>query len=111
MTQATAPDCIAYERIAGLTTAMLAAARASQWEVLLELENKCRAAFTQLATAEPAAAATPEIARRKAALIRQVLADDAEIRNLVEPWVAELGQWLGVSSRSHRLHNAYSAGG
>lgn len=111
MTQAATADCIAYEHIAGLTAAMLAAARASEWEALLELENECRAAFAQLATTGTAAATTPEIARRKAMLIRQVLADDAEIRNLVEPWVAELGQWLGVSSRSHRLHNAYSAGG
>ena len=111
MTQAAAPDCIAYERIAGLTAAMLEAARASQWELLLDLENECCAAFTHLVNAAPAAAATPEIARRKTMLIRQILADDAEIRNLVEPWMAELGQWLGVSSRSHRLHDAYSAGG
>jgi flagellar protein FliT len=111
MTQAAAPDCIAYERIAGLTTAMLEAARASQWEILLDLETECRTVFTQLVNAGAAAAATPETAQRKAMLIRQVLADDAEIRNLIEPWMAELGQWLGMSSRSHRLKDAYSAGG
>lgn len=107
MTQA-AQDCVAYERIAGITAAMLAAARASQWDALLELENECRAAFAQLSNAGPA---SPDDAQRKALLIRQVLADDAEIRHLVEPWLAELGQWLGVNSRSHRLHSAYSAGG
>lgn len=112
MTQAPAQACTAaYERIARLTAAMLEAARSSQWEALLELETKCKAAFAELVNAEPVLTATPEAARRKAELIRQVLADDAEIRNLVDPWMAELGQWLGVNNRSHRLRDAYSSGG
>jgi len=104
-------SCTVYERIAGLTAAMLEAARAAQWERLLQLEDECREVFSGLTAVPGSPPPTPEVQRRKAALIRQVLADDAEIRKLVEPWVAELGQWLGVNTRNHRLRDTYSAGG
>lgn len=109
MTQGNTPHFAAYERIAELTAAMLAAARESQWEELIVLENECKTVFASLVETAQAPLATPEQMRRKAALIQQVLADDAEIRKLVEPWVAELGQWLGSSSRSNRLQDTYSA--
>lgn len=108
MTQAAIPSCATYERIAQLTGEMLAAARRQQWERLIELEHVCRNAFAGLVDAPDAAPATPGATQRKEALIRQVIADDAEIRNLVEPWVAELGQWLGTASRSQRLQDTYS---
>ncbi len=108
MTQAAIPSCAAYERIAQLTSEMLAAARCQQWEQLIELEHVCRNAFAGLVDASDAAPATPEVTQRKAALIRQVIANDAEIRSLVEPWIAELGQWLGTADRSQRLHDAYN---
>lgn len=103
--------CTAYERIASLTAAMLDAARDAQWDLLLQLENECREVFSDLVAAADNPPATHEAQRRKAALIQQVLADDAEIRKLVEPWVAELGQWLGVNTRNHRLRDTYSPGG
>ncbi len=111
MTPVETDSCASYERIAGLTAAMLEAARAEQWDLLLQLEDECRAVFSDLTEASAMQQSTPDAQRRRAALIRQVLADDAEIRKLVEPWVAELGQWLGVNTRNHRLRDTYSAGG
>lgn len=108
MTRAAPPSCTGYERIARLTGEMLAAARHQQWDQLIELEHACKNAFTDLVEVSGAAQATPEVAQRKAALIRQVLADDAEIRSLVEPWIAELGQWLGPANHSQRLRDAYA---
>lgn len=108
MTQAAAPSCAAYERIAQLTGEMLAAAQHQQWEQLIELEHACKNAFAGLTSAPDAAPTTPATAQRKAELIRQVLANDARIRSLVEPWIAELGQWLGTADRSQRLHDAYN---
>ncbi|MDP1673631.1 MAG: flagellar protein FliT [Burkholderiales bacterium] len=111
MTGGANDSCIAYERIADLTAAMLEAARAAQWDRLLQLEDECREVFSGLTTVLDSPSSAPGAQRRKAALIQQVLADDAEIRKLVEPWVAELGQWLGVNTRNHRLRDTYSAGG
>jgi len=102
--------CVAYERVAGLTAAMLEAARAEQWDLLLQLEDECRVVFSGLTAASGTSLSTPDAQRRKAELIRQVLADDAEIRRLVEPWVAELGQWLGANTSNHRLRDTYSPG-
>lgn len=101
-------SCQDYERIAALTAAMLAAARRGEWDELLQLEAECKAVFAALVAAPATAALPPAVARRKAELIQQVLADDAEIRHLVEPWMAELGQWLGSARSSHRLHDAYT---
>jgi flagellar protein FliT len=104
-------NCEAYERVAQLTAAMLTAARASRWEELIALEAECKAVFAAIVNAPADPDGSPALARRKAELIQQVLADDAEIRTLVEPWMAELSQWLGTRGRTQRLHHAYGAGG
>lgn len=108
MSRAAASSCAVYERIARLTGEMLAAARRQQWEELIALERACKDAFAELAKVPDITAPPPEVTQRKIALIRQVLADDAEIRSLVEPWVAELGQWLGTANRSQQLRSAYT---
>ena len=109
MHDAAEQHCLAYEQIAQLTSAMLAAARDARWEHVVELEAQCKSAFEALAGL-PAVAPASEFVQRKAVLIRRVLADDAEIRRLIEPRIAELGQWLGSARSSHRLRDAYLTG-
>lgn len=101
-----------YEFIAQLTAEMLAAARAECWEQLIGIEASCREIFERLIAEEDAQPSnhTPEVLSRKAVLIRQILADDAAIRCLVEPRLNELDRWLGGSSRSRLLKNVYSVG-
>ena len=101
--------CGIYEQIACLTATMLESARSAQWERLIELEAECKQLFASLMPLDAGAQPSARYVRRKSLLIRQILADDAEIRKLVEPWVAELGEWLGHSGRSQRLQTAYSA--
>jgi hypothetical protein len=43
-------------------------------------------------------------------LIRGVLDDDAEIRLLVEPWLAQLADLIGHTGHQRRLSQAYRAG-
>lgn len=101
-----------YEFIAQLTSEMLAAARAGCWEQLIGIETGCREIFERLIAEEESTPRQhpPEVISRKAALIRQILADDAAIRRIVEPRLDELDRWLGGSSRSRLLQDAYSAG-
>ena len=47
---------------------------------------------------------------RKAALIRGILDADAEIRLLVEPWLAQLSMLIGNTQQQSRLQHAYHAG-
>jgi flagellar protein FliT len=43
----------------------------------------------------------------KAKLIRKVLADDAAIRDITQPWLMRLGDMLGANRRERDLLNAY----
>jgi flagellar protein FliT len=100
-----------YEAIAALTGEMLAAARASNWDRLADLEKDCAALIDKL-RAEPAPApAEPGFVRRKAEIIHRVLADDAAIREITQPWLATLRDLLQQSARASTVSRAYGANG
>lgn len=89
-----------YEQIAGLTNNMVAAARSSDWERLSSLENQCAiAASATLVGAVPALSGTPRL--RKIDLLKQILANDREIGNITEPWMAQLSKVM-PAPRAHR---------
>jgi hypothetical protein len=44
---------------------------------------------------------------RKGAIIRQVLAEDAEIRRLTQPWLRRIEELLRASSNQLRLGDTY----
>jgi flagellar protein FliT len=77
-----------YENIAGLTNQMAAAARLGDWDGLSKLETDCateaRAASTGVATLSGA----PRL--RKIDLLKQILANDREIRDLTDPWMNQI---------------------
>jgi flagellar protein FliT len=99
-----------YEDIAQLTRRMLEAARGGQWDALIELERDCGRRFAHLLSGEPQQPDDADYRNRKAALIRGILDDDAEIRLLVEPWLAQLSMLIGSSRQQSRLHDAYRPG-
>src|SRR5262245_49694726 len=103
---------VAYEHIARITGQMLAAAEAAQWDRLTALEQQCSALFAPLMAA-PGDGVPPsaEYRRRKAQLIRNILADDAQIRVLVEPQLDNLSALLGASRQKQRLVQAYESDG
>jgi len=77
-----------YENIAGLTNQMVAAARSCDWAGLTRLEHQCSAARDD---APGAIAPLGGAARlRKIDLLKQILANDREIRNSTEPWIKQL---------------------
>lgn len=100
----------AYEDIALLTRRMLEAARRSQWDELIELERDCGRRFAHLLNGEPQQPDDAGYRDRKAALIRGILDDDAEIRLLVEPWLAQLSTLIGSTRQQSRLHDTYRPG-
>ena len=89
-----------YENIAGLTNQMVAATRSEDWEDLSALENQCAsAASATLIGAVPALSGSPRT--RKFDLIKQILANDRAIRNITEPWMAQLSKTM-PAPRAHR---------
>lgn len=69
---------------------MLAAARSRDWKRLSELEAAC-AEYAVMITVQAAEnPLTGHELEKKIASIKKILADDKEIRNLVEPWMVRL---------------------
>lgn len=74
-----------YENIAGLSTQMAAAARMGDWDGVGKLETLCTSAARATATGVPALDGAPRL--RKIDLLKQILANDREIRDLADPWM------------------------
>jgi flagellar protein FliT len=98
-----------YERIARVTRQMLGAAQAGQWDRLTALEKEVSGLFGPLMAHDHTPPAGAEYRRRKVALIRDILADDAQIRLLVEPRLKDLSALLGSTRQEQRLTRAYQS--
>ena len=95
-----------YEQIAVLTASMLQLARAGSWDALASQEMTYRARVEDLKEIEPQALDAEQV-ERKYRLLCRILADDAEIRDIITPELARLGKMLGAVQRRQTLHQAY----
>lgn len=98
-----------YEGILAVTGQMLEAARSGDWDRLVEREAECRKLVERLMTAKVEAELEPAARKRKVEIIGKVIADDAEIRNLTEPWLARLQHLVTSTRQERRLNAAYGA--
>lgn len=97
-----------YENIAMITDQMLTAARSGDWDQLISLETRCTDQVRSLQTGEPPQL-TGQLRERKVQIIRKILSDDREIRNLTEPWMAHLAKLINSTGTERKLNNAYGA--
>ncbi len=90
-----------YEAIEQASLDMLKAARAGDWDRVVKLEGACAVLIAQLkhASAEHPMG-TAEMAL-KARIMQRILVNDAEIRNLAEPWLNELSHMVGDPGQMH----------
>jgi flagellar protein FliT len=106
------PGVIAvYEQVLALMGRMRRAAEAREWTQLVALERECRALVAGVQVADAGEPLDGAARARKAALIRQVLAHDAAIRDITEPWMRQLHELLASSSRTRRLSAMYGTHG
>ncbi|HWW71957.1 MAG TPA: flagellar protein FliT [Duganella sp.] len=77
-----------YENIAGLSKQMAAAARLGDWDGLSQLETRCATEARAVATGVPALSGAPRL--RKIDLLKQILANDREIRDITDPWMNQV---------------------
>lgn len=85
----TSTDVLAmYEQLAGLTSQMVVAARSSDWDSLDSLEQQCAEHATRAADGVPPLSGAPRL--RKIDLLKQIMANDREVRNITEPWMAQV---------------------
>jgi|APAra7269096768_1048522.scaffolds.fasta_scaffold40312_1 flagellar protein FliT len=98
-------DC--YEKIAPLTGRMLQLARAGDWDGLLLLGQQFQSCVERLKGIELDNPLEPSQLVRKHSLLSRILADDAEIRDIVTPELAQLSSLLGNMHRQQHLNHAY----
>ena len=79
-----------YEAILTITGRMLKAAQSADWERLITLEHECRGLTKELMISDENKVLSSDLRQRKQEIIQQILADDAEIRTLTQPWMAQL---------------------
>lgn len=101
----------AYDALSATTGHMLAAARREDWDRLVSLEKDCADLVAQLSVLENDDPLPTGIRERKAALLRKVLADDAAIRDITQPYLKRLEAMLGANRSEQRLLNAYGPPG
>ena len=103
-----------YEAIERASADMLCAARAGNWDEVVKLEGACVLLISQLKNAAQerpkdraveAYDVDPRVldaARAKSRIMQRILVNDAEIRQLAEPWLQDLEDTL--AGRRKMLH-------
>lgn len=99
-----------YEHLSALTAQMRIAATQGQWEHLVELEKQCSQRVASMKVQDASTPLDESTRLCKVALIRKILADDAEIRNRTEPWMAQLQRIMQSARQESRLLETYSGG-
>ncbi len=84
-----------YQAVEKASQDMLEAARTGNWDQVLKLEGACAVLISQLkqAAASEAPLANEE-AQLKSRIMQRILVNDAEIRQLAEPWLDDLDDLL-----------------
>jgi flagellar protein FliT len=99
-----------YETVADITDRMLAAARTGDWEQLAELESHCSNQVEMIKQHEEPRPVLSAVAReRKVKIIKKILDDDRQIRDITEPWMAQLSAMIKSTGTERKLSQAYGA--
>lgn len=93
--------CSLYESVAEVTNQMLQAAQNQDWDELAELEVSCANYVEQIRDYDEVQPQDGEAYKRKLRSIKQILANDREIRNLMAPWMLKLNNMLSGGSKNN----------
>lgn len=99
-----------YKQICAISAQMVEAARANDWDQLVDLERNVASLRDELAHEEDlnASLSTQEL-DLKHGLIQRILDDDAEIRLHTEPWMEQVRRFLGGRSTRQRVERSYGS--
>ena len=95
-----------YRKISMVSTEMVECARQGNWDALVAAERRCKALIDEL-RALGGRELTPEEFEEKRRIFRKMLAEDAEIRDLAQPWMQRLQAILSSAGNERRLDASY----
>ncbi|MDP3032223.1 MAG: flagellar protein FliT [Rhodocyclaceae bacterium] len=99
-----------YEQMCALSSRMVEAARANDWERLIDLEHAVAGLRDTLAQEAENGSSDPRDAEKKRDMIQRILKDDAEVRRHTEPWMEQVRRFLSGDVRKRQVDQAYGAG-
>ncbi len=91
-----------YRAIEDTSAKMLEAARDKDWEGVVRYEGACAVLIEQLRFKSQEQQLLPEQRREKARIMQRILRNDAQIRTLAEPWLAQVEHMF--DGQSQALH-------
>jgi flagellar protein FliT len=91
-----------YQRIAQFSRKMREAAELQNWNLFNALEKDCMLAITDLRTSTIDENLTDDVMPIRRNVLKQVLADDAKIRSLIQPGLNQILEWLSHPSDSEQ---------
>ena len=78
-----------YKAIENSSRKMLEAAQASDWDGVVRYEGTCAVLIEELRFKAEAHELLPEHRKEKTVIMQRILRNDAQIRTLAEPWLAQ----------------------
>jgi len=91
-----------YQAIEKASQDMLDAARAGNWDHVLKLEGACALLISQLKNSAARQPLGEDEMQFKSRIMQRILINDAEIRQLAEPWLDNLDELL--AGRTKTVH-------
>lgn len=92
-----------YEAIEHASQEMVDAAKAGDWDKVMRLEGACAVLIAQLKHAAIEHPMQPDEMVLKTRIMQRILHNDAQIRNLADPWIDEMSR-LAERSSDDQLH-------
>ena len=77
-----------YRAIEDSSRKMLDAAKAEDWDEVVRLEGACAVLIEQLRYRSRSEDLLPEQRAEKTRIMQRILSNDAQVRDLAEPWLA-----------------------
>lgn len=93
-----------YEAIEHASHDMLSAARAGDWDTVVKLEGACAVLISQLKHAAEQHPLNTDEQALKSRIMQRILVNDAEIRNLAEPWLNDLSRMIEGQTDPQKMH-------
>lgn len=91
-----------YKAIEDSSAKMLQAARDRDWDGVVRYEGACAVLIEQLRFKSQKESLPPEQRREKARIMQRILSNDAMIRTLAEPWMAQFEHMF--KGQPHVMH-------
>ena len=97
-----------YQRLSGITGQMREAAVGGDWDRLISLEKDCKRKVEEIKPRD-VIPSNPDERAQKLALLKKILADDADIRSRTENWMEQLQRIMQSPRSELRLQQTYLA--